>query len=51
MPFARFSETRVESLLTSPGKNMAAPDTNWAMVGNYFSDLQHTIQQTTISFF
>jgi len=43
MPFVRSSETQLGFQLTRPGKNMAALDTNWAMVENCFSDLQHTM--------
>jgi len=44
MPFEQFSETPVESRLSSPGKSMASLDTSLARVGNYFSDLQDTKQ-------
>jgi len=42
MPFVRSSETQLGYQLTSPGKSTAVLDTNWEMVENCFSALQHT---------
>ena len=43
MPFVQSSEIQLGCQLTSPGKSTVALDTNWEMVENYFSALQHNL--------